>query len=99
MPTTIVRYELDPASLDEHLTLIDGVFSHLAETAPSGVSYEVFRATEGMDFTHIASFDDAAAQEAFSTSPAFKAFAEAIGDRCIVPPSPAPQIEVHSHGS
>lgn len=99
MPTTIVRYELDPARLDEHIALIDAVFEHLAEAAPEGMEYEVFRSAEGMDFTHIATFENEAAQQAFSGSDAFQAFTTGIGARCIVPPAPAAQIGVHRHRS
>ncbi len=99
MPTTIVRYELDPARLDEHLALIDAVFEHLADTGPAGMEYEVFRSAEGMDFTHIATFEDGAAQQAFSGSDAFAAFTADIGARCVVPPGPAVQIAVHRYRS
>ncbi len=99
MPTTIVRYELDPTRLDEHLALIDAVFEHLADTGPAGMEYEVFRSAEGMDFTHIATFEDEAAQQAFSGSDVFQAFTAEIGARCVVPPAAAPQTAVHHYRS
>ena len=95
MRTTIVRYQLDPDCLDEHLALIDGVFEHLADVSAARLEYEVFRSAEGMDFTHIATFDDDDSGAALTGSDAFAAFTENIGDRCIVPPAPAVQLAVH----
>lgn len=37
MSSTIVRYQLDPTRLDEHLALIDDVFAHLTDVAPHGI--------------------------------------------------------------
>ena len=96
MSSTIVRYQLDSARLDEHLALIDDVFAHLADASPDGVDYQVFRSGEGMDFTHIATFESDDAQRAFGSSPAFQAFTADIAARCVTPPAPAAQIHVHT---
>jgi len=98
MSTTIVRYELDPTRLDEHLGLIDAVFEGLASINSPGIHYEVCRSSEGMHFTHIATFDSPDDQQAFGSNQAFHAFTADIADRCVVPPAPVEQIPLHRVG-
>ena len=86
----IVRYELDPERLDEHLALIENVFAHLDATKPEGVHYGVMRSEDGTSFTHIGIYDSDEAREAASGNEAFQAFVAEIGDRCIVPPDGVP---------
>ena len=94
----IVRYELDPERLEEHLALIENVFAHLDATKPEGVHYGVMRSEDGTAFTHIGIYDSDEAREAASGNEAFQAFVAEIGDRCIVPPDGIPQTVIADHG-
>ena len=98
MSSTIVRYELDPVRLDEHLALIERVFNGLASLNSDGIHYEVFRSAEGTQFTHVATFDTPEAQQAFGSNDAFHAFTADIADRCVVHPAPSEQIQLHRVG-
>ena len=69
----IVRYELDPDRLDEHVRLIESVFAHLEATKPDGVHYGVMRSDDGTSFTHIGIYDSEEAREAASGNEAFQA--------------------------
>ena len=96
--SVIVRYELDPDRLEEHLGLIENVFAHLEATKPDGVHYGVMRSEDGTSFTHIGIYDSDEAREAASGNEAFQAFVAEIGDRCIVPPDGVPQTIIADHG-
>jgi hypothetical protein len=97
--TVIVRYELKPDRLDEHVGLIDDVFTHLNQTAPPGVHYAAFREADGYTFTHVGHYDSDDARTAASENDAFARFTAAIADRCEVPPAAAPQTVIGSHGA
>lgn len=98
MDSTIVRYTLKPDRLEEHLALIDDVFSGLDDIDNDGIHYSVYRSSDGLDFTHIAAFDSPEARAAFGTNSAFEAFTANIGDRCSSPPDAVTQIHVNSAG-
>ena len=94
----IVRYELDPDRLEEHVGLIESVFAHLEATKPDGVHYGVMKSDDGTSFTHIGIYDSEEAREAASGNDAFQAFVAEIGERCIVPPDAVAQTIVAGHG-
>ncbi len=98
MSSVIVRYELKPERLEEHLGLIKGVFEHLRATAPEGVHYGVMKSADGTHFTHVATYDSDEARSAASDNAAFKAFSADIGERCITPPGPVPQEVIEGFG-
>ncbi len=98
MSAVVVRYELDPERLEEHLALITDVFDHLRATAPDGVHYGVLRSADGHSFTHIGVYADDEAREVASGSAAFQAFVAEIADRCEVPPEAIEQQVVEGYG-
>lgn len=97
MHAVIVRYELDPDRLDEHLALIGDVFDHLRSATPAGVHYGVMKSADGTAFTHIGIYADDAAQQAASGNEAFQAFLSGIGDRCIDPPHAVEQVLIENY--
>lgn len=98
MNAVIVRYELDPDRLDEHLGLINDVFENLRASAPAGVHYGVMKSADGTSFTHIGIYESEEAQQAASGNAAFQAFVAEIADRCHVPPSAVEQTVVEGYG-
>ena len=98
MNAVIVRYELDPDRLDEHLALISDVFDHLRSTTPDGVHYGVMRSADGTAFTHIGVYESDDARAVAGGSEPFQAFVAEIGDRCTVPPQAVEQTVVEGYG-
>ena len=97
--TVIVRYELKPDRLDEHVGLIEAVFAHLNATAPDGVHYAALREADGLAFTHVGHYESDEARSLAGENDAFAAFTSEIADRCAVPPAAAPQTIVGSYGA
>ena len=97
MNAVIVRYELDPDRLDEHLTLISNVFDHLRATAPPGIHYGVMRSVDDTSFTHFGIYADDEARAVASGSDAFQSFVAEIADRCSVPPHAVEQTVVEAY--
>ena len=98
MSAVIVRYELDPERLEEHVALITDVFDHLRATAPEGVHYGVLRSADGNSFTHIGVYADDDARALAGGSAQFQAFVAEIADRCKVPPEAIEQTVVEGYG-
>src|SRR4029453_13107412 len=98
MPSTvIVRYELKPECLDEHLGLIADVFKHLRAVAPDGAHYSVYRSAGGYQFTHVGRDDTDEARAAATENDAFAAFTADIAARCVTPPEGVPQQVVERY--
>jgi quinol monooxygenase YgiN len=97
MNAVIVRYELDPDRLDEHLALISDVFDHLRTTSPPGIHYGVTRSVDDTTFTHIGIYEDDDARAVASGSDAFQAFVAEIAERCNVPPHAVEQTVVEGY--
>jgi hypothetical protein len=98
MPSTIiVRYELKPECLDEHVGLIAGVFEHLRAAAPAGAHYSVYKSADGYQFTHVGVYDTDQARAAATESDAFAAFTADIAARCVTPAEAVPQQVVERY--
>jgi quinol monooxygenase YgiN len=97
--TTIVRYELKPECLHDHLGLIAGVFEHLRAAAPAGAHYHVYRSEDGYRFTHVGTYDTDQARAAAIENDAFAAFTANIAARCVTPPEAVPQRVVEGYDS
>src|SRR5215469_8579340 len=50
MRTTIVRYKVKPARLDEHVALVKAVFEELSRSRPAGLRYSAVCAADGVSF-------------------------------------------------
>ena len=100
MPSSIiVRYELKPECLDEHLGLIAGVFDHLRAAAPAGAHYYVYRSADGYQFTHVGTYDTDEARAAALENDAFAAFTADVASRCVRPPETAHQQVVEGYSA
>ena len=97
--TTIVRYELKPECLDEHLRLIAGVFEHIRAAAPAGAHYSVYRSADGYQFTHVGNYQTEQARASATENEAFAAFTADIAARCVTPPEAGPQHVVEGYDS
>lgn len=81
---TLVRYTTKPGRADENEALAAAAFEGLRASAPAGISYAMFR--DGSDFTHLFVNQAGSDSEMLTETPAFKAYAKDVGDRCVAPP-------------
>jgi hypothetical protein len=88
--TVIVRYQVRPEKVEEHLRLVRQVFAELADKRPAGLRYTALRATDGLSFTHVAAMEGGNQLAALG---AFQAFLQGIAARCDVPPA-ATEVEI-----
>lgn len=86
MKTVMVRYQVKPECAADNEALIKQVFVQIAREKPAGMSYQVFRQTDGVSFVHVSSFDNAVGNP-LTQLDAFKAFTAGIKDRCVEPPA------------
>jgi hypothetical protein len=95
MKWTLVRYRAKPERADENQRLSAAVFDELADKAPAGLRYAVFRLPDDT-FVHIAMSDDGG--PALSSFDSFRAFQRDIRERCAEPPQPAEPAIVGNYG-
>jgi quinol monooxygenase YgiN len=81
---TLVRYTAKPDRADENEALARAVHKELRATAPSGVTYLLFR--NGGDFVHLFVNAKEDAAEALTDLPSFKTYIANILERCAAPP-------------
>ncbi len=81
---TLVRYTTKPGHAEENETLARAAFEGLRATAPAGITYAMFR--NGSDFTHLFVNQTQADSAVLTETPAFKAYAKDIADRCVAAP-------------
>lgn len=82
----MVRYTLRPDRVSENQTLILAVFEQLTREHPDGIRYATFKQDDGVSFVHLASIETADGTNPLLALTAFKAFAQAIANRCVAPP-------------
>jgi len=92
----MVRYKVTADKAEENEALIKDVFAELAQSAPGGLRYASFKLDDGVSFVHIASIETNEGNPLGETA-AFKAFQEAIKDRCEEPPEAVTLNEIGSY--
>ena len=82
---TSVRYTTrDAAAGEANQSLIDDVFSELAELRPDGLSYRVARSDDGLSFEHVAVVEDG--PNPLLSLASFQAFSSTVAERVLEPP-------------
>jgi hypothetical protein len=90
MKSIVVRYKVkSPEAAVENERLIRAVFDQLARDDVEGVRYQVFKAADGVSFTHVSAFDGVEGNP-LTKLQAFKAFTAEIATRCEEPPVTTP---------
>ena len=92
----LVRYRVKPERVEEHESLIAGVFAELARKKPDGIRYGAFKRADGVSFVHVALVT--AEVNPLDGIAAFKAFSERIKERCDEPPEVVDLTPVGSYG-
>ncbi len=97
MKRVMVRYKLKAERVGENEALVGAVFTALAEGKPEGLRYATFKLPDGQSFVHIASVETTDGQNPLQALAAFRAFTEAIKDRCEEPPVALDLTEIGSY--
>ena len=84
----VVSYQLRPEAMDEHVRLIEAVFTQLREQQPSNLEYKVVRLDDGVSFLHISTADTTDGTNPLPALPAFKEFGRELPDRVATSPAP-----------
>ena len=85
MRQLMVRYTVKPECVAENEELVRAVYASLHELEPSGFGYATFRLEDGVSFVHLVN-ETGEGSIALNDVPAFQAFVEHIGDRCVEGP-------------
>ena len=94
----LVRYKVKPERVAENETLVRAVFESLHAHPVPGLRYASFKLEDGVSFAHLVEFASDAANEAFVSRPAFKAFVAGIRERCDEPPLNLGLQEIGAYG-
>jgi hypothetical protein len=97
MRITVVRYRLKADRASDNERLVTAVYEELHRTQPSGLRYATFRDDEGVNYAHMAVVEPGLDPHPLLSLPAFKRFAEGIGERCEEPPVSVDLGEVGSY--
>ena len=82
---TSVRYTTrDGAAGEANQSLIDAVFTELAELRPDGLSYRVARSEDGLSFEHVAVVEDG--PNPLLSLASFQTFSSTVAERVLEPP-------------
>lgn len=85
MKHVIVRYQVEPARVEENQRLVQAVFAELGETAPDGVRYATYYEGDGR-FVHVASLWADGDHNPIGATSAFGRFQRDLRARCVAPP-------------
>ncbi len=82
---TSARYTTrDAAAAEANQSLVDDVFTELAEIKPDGLSYRVARSDDGLSFEHVAIVEDG--PNPLLSLASFQAFSSTVAERVVAPP-------------
>jgi hypothetical protein len=93
----VVSYTVKPEAVEEHLRLIEGVFTQLHGEAPANIEYKVLQLDDGVSFVHVSTAETDDGSNPLPELAAFKAFAQDLGARVATPPGPAAASIVGSY--
>jgi hypothetical protein len=95
--TVIVRYQArTPEAAEQNQSLVENVFTELAEQQPAGLRYASFRLADGRTFVHVAVVEGS--DNPLDSQAAFQEFQRNIRDRIVGPPEASEAILVGSYG-
>lgn len=83
---TIVRYKVKADAVAENENLSHAVFDRVRRDAPEGVSYILFKETDGQSFVHMFLNMREDSSDVLTETPEFQAFTADISARCEIPP-------------
>lgn len=79
----IMRYQIKPAALDTHLTLLRAVYTELAEQQPKGLTWATYQLDPPHEFLEVVSGPDL--PNPLPHLPAFQTYRAGLEDRCETP--------------
>jgi hypothetical protein len=93
----VVSYQVKPEALEEHVALIEGVFTQLHAEQPGNVEYKVLRLDDGVSFVHVSTADTPDGSNPLPELAAFKEFGKDIADRVATAPNPTAAAIIGSY--
>lgn len=97
MKRIMVRYKVKPDRVGDNETYVRAVFAALQSKSPPGFRYATFKLPDGVSFVHVASIETPDGSSPLPQLAEFKAFTEAIRDRCDEPPVSVDLTDVGSY--
>lgn len=93
----IMRYQIKPAELDTHLTLLRAVYDELSETRSDGLIWATYQLDEPTWFLEVVSGPDL--PNPLPHLPAFQTYRAGLEDRCEAPSqfTEATQVGSYAH--
>lgn len=79
----IMRYQIKPAALDTHLTLLRAVYDELAQRRPDGLTWATYQLDQPNQFLEVVSGPDLPGP--LPHLAAFRSYRVGLEDRCEVP--------------
>lgn len=92
----LIRYEIAPQHVEEHLSLLQQVFDELREAAIPAFGYAAYQLEDGVTFLELLDSDQGPAP--LARVPAFARYRATLDARCTVPPAMTELREVASVG-
>jgi len=84
----VVNYQVKPDALDEHVRLIQAVFTQLHAEQPSNLEYKVVRLADGVSFVHLSTAETEDGSNPLPGLASFLEFGRDIGARVATAPTP-----------
>ena len=97
MKRMIVQYKVKPEMATANQQFIERVFEELRATAPEGIRYIAFKASDGVSFMHVVSLETETGENPLDQSPAFQAFQAGLSERIAEQPTFTSLDEVGSY--
>jgi hypothetical protein len=91
----MITYKVRPETAASNAELIRGVFDELADAAPENVRYTALVLEDGVSFVHLVEVEDG--ENPIPELAAFKAYSEAVRERCQEPPVVSQARELGSY--
>ena len=85
----VVTYAVKPECVEEHVALIEAIFSQLDGEQISTVDYKVLRLADGVSFVHVSTADTPDGCNPLPELSSFQAFAAGLPNRVATPPVPS----------
>ena len=86
--SVVVAYRVEPEAVEEHVRLIEDVFTQLHAEQPGNLEYKVVRLDDGVSFVHVSTADTPDGSNPLPAMSAFQAFGRDSADRVATPPVP-----------
>jgi hypothetical protein len=85
----VVTYTVKPEWVEEHISLIEGIFAQLYADGPVDLEYKVLTLDDGVSFVHVSTADTVDGSNPLPQLASFQAFAKDLPARVATQPNPS----------